>query len=113
MQSRCAMRSRRIVALAGLFCAACTPSSTEDAPASTSDPAATVAPAAVPERAPTGVPHGGIINRVAVSEQGDAAVSLDNVGGLRLWPALDGSREPVPFSVNGADRLAISHAGDE
>ncbi|MEP6864464.1 MAG: hypothetical protein ABJE66_27830 [Deltaproteobacteria bacterium] len=101
------------MALAGLVCAACTPAPTDDAPASKSEQASPVAPAVVPERIPTGVPHGGIINRVAVSEQGDAAVSLDNVGGLRLWPALDGSREPVPFSVNGADLLAISHVGDE
>jgi hypothetical protein len=100
------------VVLAGLAWAGCTPSP-DDARASSSDQAATVAPAAVPERIPTGVPHGGIINRVAVTEQGDAAVSLDNVGGLRLWPALDGSREPVPFSVNGADLLAISHASDD
>jgi hypothetical protein len=100
------------VALAGLVCAACTPAPAEEPSASKSDQAATVAPPA-PERIPTGVPHGGIINRVAVTEQGDAAVSLDNVGGLRLWPALDGSREPVPFSVNGAEMLAISHAGAE
>ena len=109
MQSRCAMRTS-FIALAVL--AACAPAPAQDAPASKSEQVATVV-APAPERIPTGVPHGGIINRVAVTEQGDAAVSVDNVGGLRLWPTLDGSREPVPFSVNGAESLAISHAGAE
>jgi hypothetical protein len=104
------MRRSALVMIGGLAWAACSPS--EDA--SAAEPATEVLTTAVaPERVPTAVPHGGFIDHVAVTEQGDAAVSLDNIGGLRLWPALDGSREPVPFSVNGADALAISHAGDE
>jgi len=106
MRCRCAMRSSALFVIA---CAACTPGNDVVA----SEPAPASAPAVVPERIPTGVPHGGFILHVAVTEQGDAAASLDNIGGLRLWPALDGSREPVPFSVNGADTLAITHAGDE
>src|SRR3569832_140727 len=69
--------------------------------------------APAPERIPVGVPHGGFINHVAVTEPGDAAVSLENIGGLRLWPTLDGSREPVPFTVNGAAAVALSPAGKE
>jgi len=101
------MRSSALLA-AALACAAC--NTTDEAPTSEAEPAP-VAPA--PERIPVGVPHGGFINHVAVTEPGDAAVSLDNIGGLRLWPTLDGSREPVPFSVNGAAAVAISHAGKE
>lgn len=67
----------------------------------------------LPEKAAAGVPHGGPITHVAVTEKADAAVTVDNLGGLRLWPSLDGKREPVPFTVNGAEALAITHAGDE
>jgi len=101
------MRSSALVL--AIAAAAC--NSVTEAPTSRAE--ATVAPAPVPERIPTGVPHGGFISHVAVTEQGDAAVTLDNIGGLRLWPALDGSREPVPFSINGAAGLAIAHAGSE
>ncbi|MEO8548868.1 MAG: hypothetical protein ABI678_02820 [Kofleriaceae bacterium] len=100
------MRSSALVLLAW---AACNP---------VDDPVATpvaVAPAPPPkiERAPAGVPHGGLITHLAITEEGDAVASVDTVGGLRLWPALDGTLEPVPFSVNGAEALAITHAGDE
>lgn len=70
-------------------------------------------PAPKVERAPTGVPHGGFITHLAITDEGDAAVSVDTVGGLRLWTTLDGTREPVAFSVNGAENLAIAHVGDE
>ena len=68
---------------------------------------------APPEKIPVGVPHGGAITHVAVTERADAAVSVDSIGGLRLWPSLDGKQEPVPFSINGAQAVAIAHAGDE
>src|SRR5687767_10057647 len=42
-----------------------------------------------------GVAHSGSIDRLAVAPDGRGAVSSDVVGGARLWPALDGSREPV------------------
>ena len=87
--------------------AACNP--TEDPP----PPPKTVPVVAVPEQPPVGVPHGGQITHLAVTEAGDAAVTVDNLGDLRLWPTLDGKHEPIPFTVNGADTLAIAHAGDE
>lgn len=65
------------------------------------------------EKAAAGVPHGGQITNVAVTENADAAVTVDNLGSLRLWPSLDGKREPVPFTINGAEALAITHVGDE
>ena len=47
-----------------------------------------------------------------MTDDGSAAVSADQHGGIRLWPALDGSREP--FVVTGAepDALAIARDGD-
>lgn len=39
-------------------------------------------------------PHGGAIATLALTPDGTAAVSVDELGGVRLWPALDGSVEP-------------------
>jgi len=39
-------------------------------------------------------PHGGAINLLAASADGKAVVSVDELGGTRLWAALDGSAEP-------------------
>ena len=39
-------------------------------------------------------PHGGAINLLAASVDGKAVVSVDELGGTRLWAALDGSAEP-------------------
>ncbi|MEO8843511.1 MAG: hypothetical protein ABI591_19430 [Kofleriaceae bacterium] len=98
------MRSSALVWVAVVAC-----NSVEDAPVPIPEQAAVP----VPEKAIAGVPHGGQITHVAVTERADAAVTVDNLGGLRLWPSLDGKREPVPFTINGADALAITHAGDE
>jgi hypothetical protein len=60
-----------------------------------------------------GVPHSGIINEVAMTEQADAALSFDNLLGIRLWPSLDGSRPPVPVSANAPRELALAHSGHD
>ena len=71
-------------------------------------------PAAAPaEPPPIGIPHGGEVLHVAVTESGDAAVSLDSLGGVRLWPMLDGSREPIAIQLPNVRLVAISHAGAE
>src|SRR5690242_9609340 len=36
---------------------------------------------------------------LAVTEDGTAAVSVDVAGSVRLWPALDGTREPVVMAM--------------
>ncbi len=56
--------------------------------------------------------HGAPIKRIAVTDDGRAAVTADQNGGIRVWPALDGSREP--FVVTGAEpgALAIARDGD-
>jgi hypothetical protein len=58
-----------------------------------------------------GVPHGAIINELAITEEADAAISFDLLLGMRLWPTLDGTRPPVPISANAPKELSISHAG--
>ena len=45
----------------------------------------------------TGMP-GAPTARIAVTDAGDAAVPADTTGAIRLWPALDGTREPVVVS---------------
>jgi hypothetical protein len=74
--------------------------------------AAASEPAEAVPVARSGAPHGGMISVIAVTESGDAALTLDQLGELRLWPALDGSREPVPIQATAARALALAHAGD-
>jgi len=52
-------------------------------------------------------PHGGTIEMVAVTPDGTAAVSVDELGGVRLWPALDGSVEPRVVELPRPAQLAI------
>lgn len=56
--------------------------------------------------------HGGAIVRLAVTEDGRAAVSADQHGGIRLWSALDGSREPISIAGPRPEALAIAPDGD-
>ncbi|MDQ3339002.1 MAG: hypothetical protein M4D80_27900 [Myxococcota bacterium] len=53
--------------------------------------------------------HGGEISLLAVTA--DAAVSADVTGGVRLWPTLDGTREPIVVAAPMATGLAIAHDG--
>ena len=55
--------------------------------------------------------HGGVINVLAVTADGRAAVSGDVTGGLRLWPTLDGTREPIVVKAPVAVSLAIAYDG--
>lgn len=66
-----------------------------------------------PDRIAPGVPHGAVITRVALAEHGDAALTIDNLGELRLWPSLDGKRPPVPVAAAAPDQIALGDAGDE
>lgn len=59
-----------------------------------------------------GVPHGGQIREIAATEEGDAAITVDELDAVRLWPALDGSRAPVPVSLSSPpSQLALFHDG--
>nr|MBA3542474.1 hypothetical protein [Deltaproteobacteria bacterium] len=57
--------------------------------------------------------HGQAIDVLAVSEDGGVAVTADRQGGLRLWPALDGSREPVVIAGGETHALAIVRDGQD
>jgi len=52
-------------------------------------------------------PHGGAITDLAVTADGTAAITSDDLGGHRLWPALDGSLEPRVVELPSPSQLAI------
>jgi len=56
--------------------------------------------------------HGAAIELVAISDDGSAVVTQDAIGGTRLWPSLDGKREPIVLGVQPATQLAIARSGD-
>lgn len=90
-----------------LCLAAC--SSDREAPRSEPATAANSAPLA--PLGPIRGSHGGAITALAVTADGRAAVSTDTTGGVRLWPALDGSREPIVIYAARPTALAIAHDG--
>src|SRR5947209_4208289 len=63
-------------------------------------------------RAAIEAPHGGGIVTLAVAPDGQSAVTADQLGGLRLWPALDGSREPLVVELPHARDLTIGPRAD-
>jgi hypothetical protein len=71
-----------------------------------------VAPSmASPRPAPSGM-HAGEVTEIAITDEGDAALTADTGDGLTLWPALDGSREPVLLDVEvSARQVAIGRRG--
>lgn len=56
--------------------------------------------------------HGRAIAAIAVTSDGASAVSVDALGSLRLWPTLDGAREPIVLAGAPARALAIARDGD-
>ncbi|PRP91807.1 hypothetical protein ENSA5_52440 [Enhygromyxa salina] len=61
--------------------------------------------------ASAGVPHGAAISLIAVDPGGEAALSRDTGGGVRLWPALDGSREPLVVPIRDPRAMALASDG--
>jgi hypothetical protein len=58
--------------------------------------------------------HDEAIATFAATDDGGVAVSLDRRGGMRLWPSLDGTREPVIVRSEAvAEQVAIARDGDE
>ncbi|HTJ41372.1 MAG TPA: WD40 repeat domain-containing protein [Kofleriaceae bacterium] len=56
--------------------------------------------------------HGAELRAIAITPDGIAAATADTDGGVRLWPSLDGKREPVVIDATAAASLAIAHDGD-
>jgi hypothetical protein len=52
-------------------------------------------------------PHGGAITSLAVTPDGGSVISADELDGVRLWPALDGTVEPRAIDLQRPDKLAI------
>jgi len=58
--------------------------------------------------------HDEVITTFAATDDGGVAVSLDRRGGMRLWPSLDGTREPVIVRGEAvAEQVAIARDGNE
>jgi hypothetical protein len=51
--------------------------------------------------------HGVVIDMLAITDEGDAVVSQDVNGGTRLWPALDGTREPIVVRIAMSNQLSV------
>jgi hypothetical protein len=72
-------------------------------------------PPAAPPKPPapplTGA-HGSEIVALGVTSDGDAVVSADREGGIRLWPALDGTREPIVINGTTPRSIALLRDGD-
>jgi hypothetical protein len=52
-------------------------------------------------------PHGGAIQLLAASTDGKTVVSVDELGGTRLWAALDGSAEPRVIDLARPSDLVV------
>ncbi|NVB78918.1 MAG: hypothetical protein HOV81_11020 [Kofleriaceae bacterium] len=102
------MRASVVLVLAAAACGRS--DTTPSAPAAT-EPPPVIAPKVEPIA--KGVPHGGMISEVAVTEEADAALSFDTLRGIRLWPTLDGTRAPVPVSADAPHELALAHTGKD
>lgn len=60
---------------------------------------------------PRVAPHTAFITAVALDRAGTAAVSIDALGAIRLWRALDGSAPPVALPQHGARALEVARDG--
>lgn len=76
-------------------------------------PAATSAIGPVPtrheRRDALEAPHAGSIQTLALSPDGTAVLSADELGGVRLWPTLDGTQEPRVVAMPRPTQLAVAH----
>lgn len=68
--------------------------------------------ATTPTRAMIVAPHGAPIVALAITSDGTAAITADETGGMRLWPKLDGTREPCVVELPTPRSLAIAHHRD-
>lgn len=74
-------------------------------------PAAKQAPPKPPPPPMTGA-HGAEIVALGVTPDGVAVASADRLGGIRLWTALDGTREPIVIQGTAPRSITLAHDGD-
>jgi hypothetical protein len=86
------------------------PTSNDDAPLEELERVAALT--SVPAVQPTAAPARASIIQLAVSSDGLAALTADARGELRLWPALDGSREPMVVDPPGSSTVALANRRD-
>jgi hypothetical protein len=79
----------------------------EPTPADAAAPISVITPSKPGTRVDS--PHGGMITDLAVTPDGTAAVTSDDLGGHRLWPTLDGSQEPRAIELPAPAQIAIGH----
>jgi len=88
-----------------------------------SEPAPIAAPLPAPRPAPEPAPpkeppppltgaHGAEIVALGVTSDGVAVASADRLGGIRLWTALDGTREPIVIHGTAPRSITLAHDGD-
>ena len=56
--------------------------------------------------------HGTSIAMVEIAADGAGAISIDFAKHVRLWPALDGSREPVVVPISSPAQIVLHHDAD-
>lgn len=59
-----------------------------------------------------GVPHVAAITAIALDPTGETALTRDGSGSVRLWPALDGSREPLIVPIRDPRSMALAARGE-
>ena len=67
---------------------------------------------AVAETPPRVGPHSGAIERIAITDDGGAAYTIDTFGQARLWLSLDGTREPVVVRGGRATRVTLGRTDE-
>jgi hypothetical protein len=88
------------------------PHAAPPASAALAPPAVAAAPEAKRARPPVTGAHGAEIVTLATTTDGDAVVSADRLGGIRLWTALDGTREPVVIHGTAARSIKLARDRD-
>ncbi|HTL33711.1 MAG TPA: hypothetical protein VL326_11335 [Kofleriaceae bacterium] len=56
--------------------------------------------------------HGGTISLIDIAADGSAAVTVDDHDHARLWPALDGSREPLVLPIEAPAHVEVQRLDD-
>src|SRR5690349_1181413 len=84
----------------------------DSAPAPVSAPAAPPAKPTAAPPLPLSAAHGADITVLGVTVDGLAAATADRLGGIRLWPVLDGTREPVVIQGTPPRAIALLRDGD-